>query len=270
MTDFLTKLKNKITYSVNNLVDDPDANAYAASQAQQAPPQNQDTTTDPDDDPSKFSIIRFFKKLGKKLVEHSQNYASIVLSVLFASIIANEMIVYSVPIRVIFFIFVIIVCITFTPAFMVLAIYYGYKLLYSSYVYYYVEKNKQPTIPIFPTIYALLPVTTYKPSAPLLKFLLYLFTYPKTEEDLTHLENKMKEYDELLDKSFLYFKTLESDEVFVPLITKMKSSLKHMHDKPKEDATPAPPASPASTASLAPSAPSAPVEALVTDDSKPE
>ena len=244
MTDVLTKIKNKVAYTVNNFLDDPNAAAYAQQQKEEQSileekltPQ-QDKPTDTDEDTSTFSIVRFLKKIGNKMVEYTKDYTSIVLSVLFASIIANEMIVYSVPIRVIFFFFILMLCMSLTPVFIIFVLYYGYKLLYSSYVYYYVDKEKQPTIPIFPTIFAFLPVTVYRPESTLTKILLYLFTYPKTNEEIKILKYKMEEYKNLLHKSFEYYQVLQRDSLFKSLLDKMTESLDTMHGDLKEFVAP--------------------------------
>jgi len=256
-------------YSINSLVDDPEATAYAQAQqkqqdeqkAQQEQQEQQDSTTDTDGDPHRFSFVRFFKKIGTAMVKQATDWIGIAMAIFFASIIANEMIVYSVPIRVIFFFFTLFLCLSLTPAVFILSVYYGFTLLYSWYIRYYMgdkghceaacdEKTVEPTQQtggatdpasrtaekpgkckpsIFPTLFTLLPVTTYRSEYALVRGLLWIFTYPKNDNDVLKLEAKMEEYKELLEKSFSYYNALKTDAVFMPLIEKVDNTLKNMH-----------------------------------------
>jgi hypothetical protein len=144
-------------------------------------------------------------------------------------LVANEMIVYAAPVRLIFFIFIIALCAMYTPVNLVLGLFYLYKFVYSKYTESYIEEKDRPKIPIFPKIYALLPLTTFKPESSVLKFLLYLFTYPKSYDESKSLIQQMESYKETLIDSFSYYKSLESNSTFKPLIEKMDGYLTNMH-----------------------------------------
>jgi len=255
MTDFFTKIKNKVAYTIENLINDPAANAFAqekekekekekedTKQSKESPqtqgfesPTTEDSTTDsnenksPEDETIIFRMIRIFKNTGNSILDHAITYGSILLGIIFAMIVANEMIVYAAPVRVIFFIFVIALCAMYTPVNLVLGLLYLYKFIYSKYTESYIEEKDRPKIPIFPKIYALLPVTTFKPESSVLKFLLYLFTYPKSYEESKSLIQQMESYKEMLIESFPYYKTLQSNSTFKPLIEKMDGYLTNMH-----------------------------------------
>ena len=255
MTDFFTKIKNKVAYTIENLINDPAANAFAqekekekekekedTKQSKESPqtqgfesPITEDSTTDsnenksPEDETIIFRMIRIFKNTGNSILDHAITYGSILLGIIFAMIVANEMIVYAAPVRVIFFIFVIALCAMYTPVNLVLGLLYLYKFVYSKYTESYIEEKDRPKIPIFPKIYALLPVTTFKPESSVLKFLLYLFTYPKSYEESKSLIQQMESYKEMLIESFPYYKTLQSNSTFKPLIEQMDGYLTNMH-----------------------------------------
>ena len=230
MTDLLLKLKNKIVYNIKQAVDEPDANLYAEQRSkdeqqqqeqkekeEQEKKEQQDSTDK--GDPDKLSVSRIFSKVTDIFKSFGASYVPIILSVIIASIIANEMIIYATPIRVIFFIFTIFLCMTFTPAVFVSVIYYVFKYCYHLYIIKYTEKDKQPKVPIFPTLYAFLPITTYRvPSdtnviiAFLINIVLYPFRYGNTKNELTSLIDKMEEYSTQLEKSFSYYKQIIVEE----------------------------------------------------------
>jgi len=230
MPSFITKLKNKIAYTINNAVDDPDANEYAKQQKNN-PDKDEDNTspvipsiaTDIIGDPTKFDPVRFVKQIGSSMVEHSSNWILVVLSIIIAMYITNEMIVYSAPIRLIFFIFTIVITLAFTPILLFLVAYYICKAVYSYYIDKYTEQA--PKVPILPTIYSLLPLMKV-PSNSIFALLLYPFTYPKSHDDADLLKDKMEEYMELLKESFSsYDKIME----LKPLVEKIEKNIATMH-----------------------------------------
>jgi hypothetical protein len=144
---------------------------------------------------------------------------------MLAMIVANEMIVYSVPIRIIFFIFVFLLCF-FIPFYaIIIAIFYLFKGGYSYYVNNMTNKPKQR---IMPTIFALLPITTYQPTSSLVSLLMYPFTYPKTESGKQELPEIMNDYFEDLKKSFKSFDTVKGLPIFTDNIKAIKESFDKM------------------------------------------
>jgi hypothetical protein len=179
-----TNLINKVKYNLFKATYDPDANKYAEKQAEISKTQEDQTitkqadTTDNTniDDPNKFSASRLLKKTGNQFIKTISIGLFPFLALMLAMIVANEMIVYSVPIRIIFFIFIFIICL-FPPVSIGLGIFYLFK---GGYSYYVNNMTDRPKREIMPTIYALLPITTTKPVSSLGSFLMYPFTYPKT------------------------------------------------------------------------------------------
>lgn len=147
---------------------------------------------------------------------------------MLAMIVANEMIVYAVPIRIIFFIFVMYLCVHRSLYAYVLGIFY---ILKGGYSYYLNNMTDGPKRDLMPTIYALLPITTYQSSSSLGTFFLYPFTYPKTEVAAVELPKIMANYWDELRASFKYYDTIKTLPIFVDDIEKIKNGLKNLHYK---------------------------------------
>jgi hypothetical protein len=227
-------LTNKIKYNVFKATYDPDANQYA--QKQQQVTQTQDikkeeitssTDTSTSEDPNKFSVGRLMKKTAKQSMATIMKGLIPFLALMIAMIITNEMIVYSAPIRIIFFIFVFVICL-FPPVTAILGIFY---ILKGGYSYYVNNMTNRPKQDIMPTIYALLPITTTKPMSSLSSFLMYPFTYPKTELAAEQLPKTMTQYFEDLKSSFMNFDTYKTLPQFVEGIKKVESDLAKMHSE---------------------------------------
>ena len=148
------------------------------------------------DDPIALRII---KKIKSQFIYFLKLSFLPFVAVMLAMLVTNEMIVYSVPIRLIFFIFTLTVCLLATPISGILAFFYIIKAGYS---YYVNNMTDKPNSNIMPAIFALLPITTTKPTSSLFRALYYPFTYPKTDRCSVKLENKMKFYKESLNESF--------------------------------------------------------------------
>lgn len=232
-TSLLGNLKNKLTYKLHNAAYDPNANKFAAERAKKLKEEEEkkkqdktDKTTDNSDDPNKFSFKRVIKKTSNQALDIIKKVTLPFISLMLAMIVANELIVYSPPIRIIFFIFTFFVCL-FPPATMLLAIFY---LLKGGYSYYYNHMTDRPKKEIMPTIYALLPITTYQPTSSLGSFLLYPFTYPKNDIAAAQLPKTMKQYWDDLQDSFPDINKVKNLPIFADEIKQIQKDLSELHE----------------------------------------
>jgi len=247
MSDSLvTKLKNKITYrvktAVDDLVNDPEANAYAKEQAEkvEALSTNIPTTaaelkakadeakaSAPAD---KFSAKRMFNQIWDYIVMIFEAVRYPLLVLILAMLVTNEMIMYSAPIRVIFFVFIIIICSYATFPAGILTIYYLCK---GGYSYYVNNMSDGPKQRIMPTIFAILPILMNKERPWYTRYLLYPFTYPKTPKKVGILKQIMDEHFQTLQDSFPFAKKIIDQggmEEFKEQFDKAKEYLDTMHD----------------------------------------
>lgn len=251
MSDSLvTKLKNKITYrvktAVQDLVDDPEANAYAKEQAEKADKVEPLSTNIPTTAAElkqaaaeksasavprdKFSISRIFNQIWEYIVKIYDVVSYPLLVIILAMLVSNEMIMYSAPIRAIFFIFIIIICYSFSfPAGMLTTFY----LCKGGYSYYVNNMSDGPKQRIMPTIFAILPILMNKERPWYTRYLLYPFTYPKTPKKIGILKEIMDAHFQTLQDSFPFAKKLldmgdQGD--FKEKFDKAKEYLDTMHD----------------------------------------
>ncbi len=231
----LSNLTNKIKYTLFKATYDPDANKYAEQQAQQQQ-QEQKTkeetnkkidqnSTDSTTDPNKFNVSRLVKKTVSKTLSIILLGLFPFMAIILAMIVANEMIIYSIPIRVIFFIFVFLICLFIPPISIVLSIFYLLKGGYSYYVNHMTNNPRE----IMPTIYNLLPISVsetydiawYNP-----------FGYPKSIKSAEQLPKTMKKYMEDLQTSFKDFDTVKNLPIFVENLKTIQTNLSKLHSPP--------------------------------------
>lgn len=243
-TSLLSNLKNKVTFNLHQATYDPKANEFAQQKAQKQKElddakkqQEQANTTDDTNnqgDPNKFSGKRLITKVGNQTLDIFKKIFFPFLSLMLAMIVTNEMIVYSAPIRLIFFIFTFLICFFFQYTAVILGIYY---LLRGGYSYYVNNMTDKPKSDIMPTIFALLPITTYKPLSSLGTFFMYPFTYPKTELGAIKLPEIMKNYWQSLEGSFVGLDKVKNLPIFADGMKKIKKDLDHLHDMKQSNST---------------------------------
>lgn len=241
-TSILQNLQNKLTYNILNAVTDPKANEYAKQQQEIQDKKKQDEenkkkeeATEKEATDTKFSTMRLLKKVTNQTSFILRQIFNPFVALMLAMIVANEMIVYSAPIRVIFFIFTFVIC-WFLPFYSILlAIFY---ILKGSYSYYVNNMTDRPKINIMPTIFALLPITTFKPESSFSAFFMYPFTYPKTELAEQKLPEIMKEYWVQLINSFKNFDKFKVLPLFLQDIQKAETSLRLIHGKEIDNVEP--------------------------------
>jgi hypothetical protein len=170
-------------------------------------------------------------------VRYYLTYAiKIIIPLLFAMIVANEMIIYKPSVRLFYFIVTWALCFLYVSFRWIIVIYYILRLIFNSY-----KKNEGAGGGFFPTIYALLPWTT---DVKMIRPFQYLFQYlnidigdqsmAKAFEDKS-FQKKLKSAYYLGEKMVGYFKVLESAdpyrgyEIYAKNFENVKKSLFEMH-----------------------------------------
>jgi len=250
-----TNLKNKLTYNLHKATYDPEANKFAETQQSQQSQQSQqtqqtqqsqqsqqkkdknsndtklDSTDTNNNDPNKFSPKRLVKKVGNQTLDILQKIFYPFLALMLAMIVTNDMIMYSVPIRIIFFIFTFLVCYFVRIFAILLALFYSLK---GGYSYYINNMTNRPKKDIMPTIFALLPITTFKPMSSLGSFLMYPFTYPKTESGAIKLPEIMKNYWNDLNKTFPSLNNIKNLPIVNERLKIIQKEFTQLHNNNKQ------------------------------------
>jgi hypothetical protein len=234
-TSLITNFKNKIAYNLHKASYDPEANKFATEQTKktQEVTDNKkeetvttDATTD-QEDPNTFNLKRTMSKVWNQTLYYLRLIFVPFIGLMLAMIVANEMIVYSAPIRIIFFIFVIVLCLLSTTTTIGLSLFY---ILKGGYSYYINNMTDKPNKYIMPTIFALLPIMRNTPESSIGALFAYPFTYPKTEKGVQKLDEIMKHYYNELVASFKYFDTVKTLPIFADEIKHIETNLYKMHE----------------------------------------
>ena len=236
----LTNLKNKVTYNLHQAVNDPDANEFASNQPEPLSPATTEKVEEDTgyfeisstDDPNTFNPKRLLRRIGNQIIRMIKNGFFPFIALVLSMYVTNEMIVYSAPIRLIFFIFTFWVCKNFMPFLIILLIYYLCKL---GYQYFLNNLSNGPKTKVMPTIFALLPLTTTVPVSSLGAFFMYPFTYPKNDYDAKQLPIIMNDYMESLKKAFVYFDKIQTLPFVVEGFKQLEENVKHLHDIPETE-----------------------------------
>lgn len=246
-TSLFSNLVNKAKYKAFKAAYDPKANEFAKEEAKRKQDEEAKkkeekkektddkttgdlTTNTTNSDPSKFNTKRFLKNTGNQTWYYIKKGLIPFAALMLAMIVTNELIVYSVPIRVIFFIFTLVICLIAPFYAIILTIFYIFK---GGYSYYVNNMTARPKREIMPTIFALLPITTYKPMSSFVSFIMYPFTYPKTELAAIKLPEIMKQYWEDLQSSFKYLDKIQNLPLFSEDLKKIRTDLENMHNLDK-------------------------------------
>lgn len=230
----LTNLTNTLTYNIQKAVYNPDANDYIEQKKEQKEQEEQEqkerkaveTATDTTGDPNTFSGKRTIKKIGSQTLDILKKIIIPFASLMLAMIVANEMIMYPVPIRIIFFVFTLLIGIMVPFYIILLGIFY---ILKGGYSYWRNNMTDAPKRHIMPTIFALLPITTTKPLTRFGKIFMYPFYYPKTEDGTKTLQEIMEEYWNDLVASYKYYDTIKNIQPFEDNIKKLEVKLSNLH-----------------------------------------
>ena len=236
LESLVSNLKNKVKYNLHQAVNDPDANEFAANQP--APPPVTEKVESDDyfeisttDDPNTFNASRLLRKIGNQIINIIKKGFYPCIVIILSMYVANELIMYAYPIRLIFFIVTFWICYHFMP-FLILLL--GYYLCKLGYGYYLNQLSDGPKTKIMPTIFALLPLTTDTPVSSLGAFFMYPFTYPKNDKDAKKLPNIMNNYMESLKKAFTYFDKVKNLPFVAEGFKRLEEKMEHLHDMPKK------------------------------------
>jgi hypothetical protein len=150
--------------------------------------------------------------------------------IMLASLVANDMIIYAAPIRAFFFVFTLFFTSTIFQCAVVVAFYY---LLKKGYDYYNQNLSSATVKPplCFPMIFAILPLTTYYPTSPFVRFFLWIFMYQKSdkpvrmEKENKRLEIIMSQYWDDLNGSFEYLDKIKDTPPFSDLYKNIEKKL---------------------------------------------
>ena len=254
---FLTKLKNKVAYQIHSVVDDPEAKEYAEKQKQEKEKQErekqekqekekekqdkQGTQESPDTQKETFqapepesdsAVVRIVQKMLYYTKEAIRSAFYPVLTLLMASLIANEMIVYPAPIRLGFFLFTLFVCMVIKPVIYLLGFYFLCKKGYDYYINELMWQEGMPKEIIMTTLFAFLPLTTNESEGRIKNFFMKPFQYGGqfSQKDGEELTKRMEMYDEDLRGAFPYLEKIKNKEPFQARLEKITTQMKTLHD----------------------------------------
>lgn len=259
LKETLDNLKNKIEYKIHTFAYDPAANEYVKENKQKQQPEgltianqnenadkskqeeNKDTSDTPSkiktatgtDDPDTFSFKRFMKRFWQGFTGALKWGIIPFFALMMAMIIANDLIVYPAPLRVIGFVLTFFITLINPIALIGIILYYAGVGAYG-----YIQNRKLPDdkkLMYLPQIFALLPVlvqdyNSTESSSKLMNILSYPFKYPKTAENASQLPTIMKQYLEENEKSFSNFDTYKNREPFASAYNDLKQSILTMHE----------------------------------------
>ena len=199
-----------------------------------APPPAPKTTKD--------KIFEFLNKLKEYFITAGIFLLRVMFYVFLASLVANDMIMYSPVIRAFFFGFTLFVTLTFPLYAVFLTSYYALR---KGYDYYHQKLSSEKVKPpiSFPMIFAILPLTTMYPESSIVRFFMWAFMYQKSdkpermEKENDRLEIIMTEYWKDLNTSFDYLNSIKTNEPFSRLYELNKEHLTrdYMHPIKKPD-----------------------------------
>jgi len=216
----ITNLVNKVSYKLQQATYDPAADEYAQKKEEKKVTEVSPDTTDP----NTFNKRRFANKIYDQITNTFKMCIWPFIALMSAMIVSNEMIVYPVPMRIIFFVFTIILIMWNSIAAVLLPIFY---ILKGGYSYYINNMRNGPKQRIIPKIYAILPIISNNNTSLLKSFFLYPFTYPKTDKELPEIS---KDYWKSLIESFKGYDKVKDLPVFVEDIKNAQKSLSQLYE----------------------------------------
>ena len=246
--DFLKRLQNKITYYVYKTVNDDDANEYAEKKKQDEVKieenkvkENYNSTLpvlkQPTD--SGIDIDRILTELYEYFLLFVKYVLYPLLCLYLSSLVANDLIVYPVGVRAVFFVLILFLCASFVHVTIGMSAFYTGRKLYEKYLNRERDDKPNPPIKLMPKIFAMLPISTTTSDSSFYNFFMYPFRYLKdvnTEKENTFLQELMKKYKDSLNESFPYYEKVKSDSMFVARKEELDKEIAEMHKivKPKK------------------------------------
>lgn len=238
----MTNFKNKVKYTLHQAVTDPAANDFASSLNDEMPLTETKEVEEEKgyfelpatDDPNTFDIKRLMVKTANQGIRMVKNGFYPAIAIILSMYVANELIMYPYPIRLIFFMFTFLICNKYMTFLVLLAVFYLCKWGYQTFLNY---TSDGPKTKIMPTIFALLPLTTDIPVSSIGAFFMYPFTYPKNEKDAKQLPIIMNNYMESMKKAFTYYDNVKNLPFVAERFQKLEENIEHLHDIPKKPET---------------------------------
>jgi len=263
----MSQLKNKVSYrlkqTIEDVVNDPEANEYAKQKAESkssvATVEGLDklpgglsldsiksgmSSDNVEGDLSSVKIsddmsanvsavekmLKKMKTIALRIKDRMINiFITFIIPLILAMFVANESVMYPAPVRIIYFVFTFVLCYVSQTAVGLLGTVYLGKFVYD----YYVNKMEKRGIPlIVPPILAVLPVKVFDPSAPAAFFkdlVNFPLTYPRNERGDKNLLLIMNDYMESLKASFTYLDNVKSMPMFVEKLKKIDENMEQLH-----------------------------------------
>jgi len=186
------------------------------------------------DDPTanEFNI----KRIVSNTWESIKYIASIVffpiLSLIIASVISNEVVMYPAPMRLAFFLITFIICILIKPVLFIIIFYYLGRWALQ---YYINEMTDRPKVKYLPTFFAFIPLRKTEPESGFMKFLLAPFLYGilRSKQDDKELNVVMEKYNTALHDSFKYIDKIKDQEPYKKGLDKIKTHFETLHKPTK-------------------------------------
>lgn len=239
---FFTKLKNKARYQMEKWVNDPEANAFVSRMSQvdakeaeatnatekEKEPIKEAMEDAPVEETSNSPVVRVLQKM----LYYAKWFFSIaffpIIALFLSSLVANEMIIYPAPIRLIFFIFTLVLCFLSRILLVIIGMFYLGKWAFH---YYVNNMTDGPKRLIAPSLFAFLPLTTRTSSNPFFNALLKPFQYGEqwSVKDGEELKTRMEMYQTSLTDAFPYIETLQTTEPFQSQLKKITTSFEELH-----------------------------------------
>jgi hypothetical protein len=194
-------------------------------------PQVKEAMEDTPEAESDSPVIRVIQKMIRYIKRFLEIAFFPFLSFLMASFIANEMIIYPAPIRLAFFLFTFLLCLSSTFIVVLLCLFYLCKW---GYHYYVNEMSGGPKRIIMPTLFAFLPLTTKTYSNRLINWLATPFQYGEkwSKKDGEELKQRMELYETALKESFPYVEALKNQDPFEEQLQKIAKVFEELHQPP--------------------------------------
>jgi F0F1-type ATP synthase assembly protein I len=211
MADILSGLKNKVTYNIHKATYDPEAEKFAKVKADQDKKEKEEAQKKKEDEIQKEKAteaaqtpsqkaVRIGKTIAGKTLSYVTLSMGIFLSIIYAMIVANNLITEPWVIRLFAFIAVSLLSISNPLVFGALTLYFISFGIYN--------KTKGKTF--LPPIFAVLPITTTPSIGTFSSLFKYPFLYPKGQESEKKLKEIMEKYKTDLKESFINFEGLSA------------------------------------------------------------
>ena len=186
------------------------------------------TSTAPADKP--YTGNARMDRILNRFTSIGSSFGYLFLSFLLSVFIVNEMIMYPVIIRLVFFLFTFMMCYSFTSYTTGITMYYVIRAIYYRFVDTESKKKSLPTIFSWLPLYYSEPITEEGFGPSLRKIARFLFcTYPFDTKRDVMLKEKMEAYKTELKDSFPYYTHVEEEKEIKELYSSMVEYIDTLH-----------------------------------------